>query len=73
MQKSTQIGIILQAISVLDLEEQLFVTEVLNKRAINLRRNQNLIRAKEAEENYQKGHTHTVTVEDLMMMSSSED
>jgi hypothetical protein len=73
MQQSTQIGNILQAISVLELEDQLFVAEILNKRMVELRRDQILIRAKEAEENYENGHTWTVNVEDLMMMSVSDD
>ena len=72
MQTST-VGSILEAISVLDPDDQLFVTEVLNKRMIEIRRNQILARAKEAEENYKNGNTQTVTVAELMMLSSDDD
>jgi hypothetical protein len=73
MQQSTQIVNILQAISILDFDEQIFVTEILNKRMVELRRNQILMRAKEAEQNYEIGNTQTVSVENLMMMSSGDD
>jgi hypothetical protein len=68
--ENTQVESILQAISILNPEEQLFVTEILNKRMIEVRRNQILARAKEAEENYQQGNTRTVSIKDLMMISS---
>ena len=72
MQTAT-VGSILEAISVLDPDDQLFVTEVLNKREIEIRRNQILARAKEAEENYKNGNTQTGTVAELMMLSSDDD
>ncbi len=72
MQTAT-VGSILEAISVLDPEDQLFVTEILNKRAIEIRRNQILARAREAEENYKNGNTQTVTVAELMMLSANDD
>ena len=43
MQTAT-VGSILESISVLDPDDQLFVTEILNKRAIEIRRNQILAR-----------------------------
>lgn len=67
--ENTQVESILQAISILNPEDQLFVTEILNKRMIEVRRNQILARAKEAEENYQNGNTRTVSVNDLMINS----
>ena len=67
--ENTQVESILQAVSVLNPEDQLFVTKILNKRMIEVRRNQILARAKEAEENYQNGNTWTVSVNDLMMIS----
>ncbi len=70
--ENTQVESILQAISILNPEEQLFVTEILNKRMIEVRRNQILARAKEAEENYQQGNTRTVSIKDLMMISSDD-
>ena len=72
MQTST-VGSILEAISILDPDDQLFVTEILNKRMIEIRRNQILARAKEAKENYKNGNTQTVTVAELMMLSSEDD
>lgn len=70
--ENTQIESILQAVSALNLEDQFFVTEILHKRMIEVRRNQILARAKEAEANYQNGNTWTVSVNDLMMMSSDD-
>jgi len=72
MQTST-VRSILEAISVLCPDDQLFVTDILNKRMIEIRRNQILARAKEAEENYKNGNTQTVTVAELMMLSSDDD
>ncbi|MEI6330566.1 MAG: hypothetical protein WCP16_15110 [Pseudanabaena sp. ELA645] len=72
MQTAT-VGSILESISVLDPDDQLFVTEILNKRAIEIRRNQILARAREAEENYKNGNTQTVTVAELMMLSANDD
>jgi len=73
MQQTLQINNILQAISSLDLEDQLFLTEILDKRAIQLRREQILVRAKEAETNYQNSNVQTVNINELMMMSSNDD
>lgn len=72
METSTQIDNILQAISVLDLEDQLFVVEILNKRIIELRRSQIVLRAKDAEKNYTLGNVQVGTIEDLMMSSSDD-
>jgi hypothetical protein len=72
MQTAT-VGSILESISVLDPDDQLFVTEILNKRAIEIRRNQILARAREAEENYKNGNTQIVTVAELMMLSANDD
>jgi hypothetical protein len=65
--ENTKVENILQAVSLLNPEDQLFVTAILNKRMIEVRRNQILARAKEAEENYQQGNTRTVSVNELMM------
>ncbi len=67
--ESTQVENILRSVSVLNPENQIFVTEILNKRMIEVRRNQILARAKEAEENYQQGNTWAVSVNDLMISS----
>ncbi len=72
MQTSTPVGSILEAISILDFEEQLFVAETLQKRMVELRRKQIALRIQEAEENYQLGKVRTGSVEDLMMDSSDD-
>jgi hypothetical protein len=72
MQQSTPVGIILEAISILDFEDQLFVAETLQKRIVELRRNQIALRIQEAEENYRLGKVHTGTIEDLMMDSGDD-
>lgn len=66
MNQSTPVGSILEAISILDFEDQLFVAETLQKRIVELRRNQIASRIQEAEENYRLGKIHTGTVEYLM-------
>ena len=71
MQAST-VGNILEAISVLDFEDQLFVVETLQKRMVELRRKQIALRIQEAEENYRLGKVRSGTVEDLMMDSSDD-
>jgi hypothetical protein len=72
MQASTPVGNILEAISVLDFEDQLFVSETLQKRMVELRRNQIAMRVKEAEENYRLGKVRSGNVADLMMDSSDD-
>lgn len=72
MQQSTPVGSILEAIAILDFEDQLFVAETLQKRIVELRRNQIALRIQEAEENYRLGKVHTGTVEDLMMDSGDD-
>jgi hypothetical protein len=71
MQAST-VGNILEAISVLDFEDQLFVVETLQKRMVELRRKQIALRIQEAEENYRLGKVRSGTVADLMMDSSDD-
>ena len=66
MKQSTPVGSILEAISILDFEDQLFVAETLQKRVIELRRNQIALRIQEAEENYRLGKIRIGTVECLM-------
>ena len=72
MQASTSVGNILEAISILDFEDQLFVSETLQKRMVELRRNQIAMRIQEAEENYRLGKVRSGTVADLMMDSSDD-
>jgi len=72
MQISTTVGSILEAISILDFEDQLFVSETLQKRMIELRREEIALRIQEAEENYRLGKVRTGSVADLMMESSDD-
>lgn len=72
MQISTTVGSILEAISTLDFEDQLFVSETLQKRMIELRRKEIALRIQEAEENYRLGKVRTGSVADLMMESSDD-
>ena len=51
------VGNILEAISVLDFEDQLFVVETSQKRMVELRRKQIVLRIQEAEENYRLGNS----------------
>ena len=72
MQISNTVGSILEAISILDFEDQLFVSETLQKRIIELRRKEIALRIEEAEENYRLGKVRTGSVADLMMESSDD-
>jgi hypothetical protein len=72
MQQSTPVGSILEAISILDFEDQLFVAETLQKRMVELRRNQIALRVQEAEENYRLGKVRSGSVADLMMDSNDD-
>jgi len=72
MQTPTAVGSILEAIYILDFEDQLFIAETLQKKMVELRRKQIAIRIQEAEENYRLGKVRTGTVEDLMMDSSDD-
>ncbi len=72
MQTSTTVGSILEAVSILDFEDQLFVAETLQKRMVELRRNQIAMRVQEAEENYRLGKVRSGTVAELMMDSSND-
>ena len=66
------VGNILEAISILDFEDQLFVAETLQKRMVELRRKQIALRVQEAEENYRLDKVRTGSVEQLMMDSSDD-
>ncbi|TYQ31394.1 hypothetical protein [Pseudanabaena sp. UWO310] len=72
MQTSTPVGNILEAISILDFEDQLFVAETLQKRIVELRRNKIALRIQEAEENYRLGKVRSGSVTDLMMDSTDD-
>ena len=48
---------ILQNISVLPPEDQYVIAEILSKRVRDMKRNQLMLRAQEAEENWKSGNT----------------
>jgi len=63
---------ILQSVTTLSLDEQCFIAETLNKRISELKREQIVVRAKEAEQNYHTGNTVQGTVSDLMSAISDD-
>ena len=70
--QETNINDVLQSISTLSLDDQSFISETLNKRVIELRRNQIASRAKEAEANYQAGNVTQGNVSDLMKVLDND-
>lgn len=73
MNSSSQLNELLQTLATLDLDDQAFIAETLQHRLRELRREQILARAKEAEQNYQLGEAFTGTIEDLMQHLTDED
>lgn len=66
MQESANINTILQNVSSLSLEDQFYITEILNKRINEKRREQIFQRAKEAEENYKVNNISIGNAYDLL-------
>jgi len=73
MNSPSQVNELLQTLATLDLDDQAFILETLQHRLRELRREQILSRAKEAEQNYQSGEVVTGTIEDLMQHLTDED
>ncbi|MDM8566506.1 hypothetical protein QUF74_12755 [Candidatus Halobeggiatoa sp. HSG11] len=59
---------ILESISSLSEEEQFFVADIISKRIHDLKRTKIVLRAKEAEKNYETGKFASGNVNDLMKM-----
>jgi FKBP-type peptidyl-prolyl cis-trans isomerase (trigger factor) len=72
MQSSTNLNQVLQNISELSVEEQFYLSDLLQKRLVEARRNEISSRVKEAEENYQSGNVRSGSVADLMMLSDDD-
>ena len=72
MQSSINLNQILQNISQLSVEEQFYLSELLQKRLVELRRTEIANRVKEAEENYQSGNVRSGSVAELMMLSDDD-
>ncbi len=66
MQTTNTVNDILQNISSLILDDQIFIADILKKRVTDLKRAQLFQRAKEAEFNYENGKTASGGVSDLM-------
>jgi FKBP-type peptidyl-prolyl cis-trans isomerase (trigger factor) len=72
MQSSINLNQVLQNISELSVEEQLYLSELLQKRLIEVRRTEIANRVKEAEENYRSGNVRSGSVSDLMVLSDDD-
>ena len=72
MQSSINLNQILQNISELSVEEQFYLSDLLQKRLVELRRTEIANRVKEAEENYQSGNVRSGSVAELMMLSDDD-
>ena len=69
MQSSISLNQVLQNISELTVDEQLYLSELLQKRLIEVRRNGITNRVREAESNYRSGNVRSGSIVDLMMLS----
>jgi hypothetical protein len=72
MKSSINLNQVLQNISELSLDEQLYLSELLQKRLIEVRRTEIANRVKEAEENYRSGNVRSGSVAELMMLSDDD-
>ena len=72
MKSSINLNQILQNISELSVEEQFYISDLLQKRLVKLRRTEIANRVKEAEENYQSGNVRSGSVAELMMLSDDD-
>jgi preprotein translocase subunit SecA len=72
MQSSSSLNQVLQNISKLSVEEQFYLSDLLQKRLIEMRRTEIATRVQEAEENYRSGNVRSGTVAELMMLSDDD-
>jgi hypothetical protein len=72
MQSSNNLDRVLQNISELSVEEQFYLSDLLQKRLVEMRRTEIANRVKEAEENYRSGNVRSGSVADLMMRSGDD-
>jgi preprotein translocase subunit SecA len=72
MESSINLDRVLQNISELSVEEQFYLSDLLQKRLVEMRRTEIANRVKEAEANYQSGNVRSGSVADLMMLSDDD-
>jgi preprotein translocase subunit SecA len=72
MQSSINLNQVLQSISELSVEEQFYLSDLLQKRLIEVRRSEIANRVQEAEENYRSGNVRSGSIADLMMLSDDD-
>ncbi|MFM2303772.1 MAG: hypothetical protein RLZZ135_1182 [Cyanobacteriota bacterium] len=72
MQSLTNLNQVLQSITELSVEEQLYVADILNKRLIETRRSGIVDRVREAEENYRQDNVYSGNVSQLMAMTEDD-
>jgi hypothetical protein len=73
MQTSISLNQILQNISELSVDEQFYLSDLLQKRLVEVRRTEIANRVQEAEENYRSGNVRSGSVAELMMLSEDDD
>ncbi len=71
MQFSINLNQVLQNISELSVEEQFYLSDLLQKRLVEVRRTEIANRVKEAEENYRSG-IRSGSIAELMMRSDDD-
>jgi hypothetical protein len=73
MSASISLNQVLQNISELSIDEQYYLSDLLQKRLVEVRRTEIANRVQEAEENYRSGNVRSGTVAELMMLSEDDD
>ena len=70
--QTANINDVLKTIQSFSIEEQTYIVDVINHRLHELKRNQLISRAKEAEQNYLQGNVQTGNVNDLFTALSDD-
>jgi hypothetical protein len=73
MPVSINLNQVLQNISELSIDEQYYLSDLLQKRLVEARRTEIASRVQEAEANYRSGNVRSGTVAELMMLSEDDD
>jgi hypothetical protein len=73
MPASINLNQVLQNISELSMDEQYYLSDLLQKRLVEARRTEIVNRVQEAEANYRSGNVRSGTVVELMMLSEDDD
>jgi hypothetical protein len=72
MPSSINFNQVLQNIYELSIEEQVYLSDLLNKCLIDIKRTEIAARVGEAEENYRSGNVQSGTVTNLMMLTNDD-